>query len=238
MSEPQNPLRQPRPASGALLGPALFSLGRLADNGIQYLLLRDHGAIPAGLIGVPAALDGDYSKVLLGLYSLSSLRQVYWAVVMNENNLPPGMAVGIVLFNTFFNTVCTFMAVWWGPSVTLSSPLLWTGVGLFTTGILLEMVSEEQRKSFKRQPKNKGKPFTGGLNRIVQHPNYLGYTLWRTGILLTTGSLPATAIGFLFNTGTFLGASIPELQAHNIKKYGEEYKLYAKRTPKLFPFLI
>lgn len=119
----------------------------------------------------------------------------------------------------------------------LDSPTLWAGVSLFLGGILIEMVSEEQRKAFKQDPKNKGKPFTGGLNRYVQHPNYFGYTLWRAGILLTTGSILATSIGLLWNMYTFLARSIQELQAHNIKKYGEEYPQYTKRTAKLIPFI-
>lgn len=50
-------------------------------------------------------------------------------------------------------------------------------------GILLELVSELQRKRFKDDPANKGKPYAGGLFSLARSINYGGYTLWRGGYL-------------------------------------------------------
>lgn len=238
MSSSSHPLRKPLPPGGSLLGTSILTVGRLADIGVQYCLLRDGAALPARLLGVPATMSPGYGQVLLGMFSVASLRHIYWGCVMNQNDMVPGMAVGVVLFNTVFNTVTSFVSLWHnGGQVSLESPTLWAGVALFVGGMLIELVYEEQRKAFKKKPQNKGRPYTQGLGSWVQHPNYFGYTLWRTGILLTTGSITAAAVGFTWNAMTFLGSSIPELQAHNIKKYGDEYREYTRRTAKLFPFI-
>jgi steroid 5-alpha reductase family enzyme len=60
----------------------------------------------------------------------------------------------------------------------------WVGVGLFIAGMLIEIVAEESRKHFKANPSNKGKIDDTGLWSIVRHPNYVGYTLWRSSIML------------------------------------------------------
>ncbi|KAJ6595535.1 hypothetical protein DFH09DRAFT_1305341 [Mycena vulgaris] len=56
----------------------------------------------------------------------------------------------------------------------------------------METIAEGSRKKFKKDLKNKGKIDDTGLWSFVRHPNYLGYTFWRTGITLATGSLGAT----------------------------------------------
>lgn len=78
-----------------------------------------------------------------------------------------------------------------------------TAVVLFTLGGLLETFSEIQRAIFKFNRDNsmflsclssalilvftEGKLYTGGLFRLCQHPNYLGYTMWRTGLAFLSG---------------------------------------------------
>ena len=47
-------------------------------------------------------------------------------------------------------------------------------------------------------------------NIFSRHPNYLGYTLWRTGASLATGSIPAAVISLLWQVNSFAG-SIPDL---------------------------
>ena len=54
-------------------------------------------------------------------------------------------------------------------------------------GILLELVSELQRKRFKDDPANKGKPYAGGLFSLARSINYGGYTLWRGGYVSQYG---------------------------------------------------
>ena len=46
-----------------------------------------------------------------------------------------------------------------------------------------------------------------------RHPNYLGYTLWRTGASLATGSVPAALVTLCFQVFQFASA-IPHLAEH------------------------
>ncbi|KAJ7339131.1 hypothetical protein DFH08DRAFT_876179 [Mycena albidolilacea] len=54
----------------------------------------------------------------------------------------------------------------------------WAGLTLFVIRISMEMIAEDSRKKFRKDPKNKGKIDDTGLC----HPNYLGFLLGRTGI--------------------------------------------------------
>ncbi|KAJ7300403.1 hypothetical protein DFH08DRAFT_1000761 [Mycena albidolilacea] len=69
----------------------------------------------------------------------------------------------------------------------------WAGLALFVIRISMEMIAEDSRKKFRKDPKNKGKIDDTGLWSVVSHPNYLGFLLGRTGISLVTGSLVSTA---------------------------------------------
>jgi len=98
-----------------------------------------------------------------------------------------------VLSNLFFDTFNTLAAIY---AITSSSPVVaggfiealgwkqWAGIGLFVTGILIETLAEETRKRFKANSSNKGKIDDTGLWSIVRHPNYAGYVLWRSSVML------------------------------------------------------
>jgi len=98
-----------------------------------------------------------------------------------------------VLSNFVTDTISTLNAVY---TVTSSSPVeaesfigalgwkQWAGVGLFIVGMLMEIVSEGSRKRFKANPSNKGKIDDTGLWSVVRHPNYAGYVLWRSSVML------------------------------------------------------
>ncbi|KAJ7821309.1 hypothetical protein B0H14DRAFT_2371390 [Mycena olivaceomarginata] len=61
----------------------------------------------------------------------------------------------------------------------------WAGLALFVIRISMEMIAEDSRKKFRKDPKNKGKIDNTGLWSVVSHPNYLGFFL---GISLVTVS--------------------------------------------------
>jgi steroid 5-alpha reductase family enzyme len=60
----------------------------------------------------------------------------------------------------------------------------WVGIGLFIAGMLIDTLAEESRKHFKANPYNKGEIDDTGLWSIVRHPNYAGYALWRSSMML------------------------------------------------------
>lgn len=111
-------------------------------------------------------------------------------------------------------------------------PLWWTAVLLYGLGGFLNSWSEYQRYRFKqRQPNGL---YTGGLFRLVRHPNYLGDTLLFTGYALATGSLWALIVPALMALG-FVLLHIPKLDRHLEAKYGAEYRAWAARTARFVP---
>ena len=75
-----------------------------------------------------------------------------------------------------------------------SSPTFLLGVGMYAVGMLTEVISEFQRKAFKADPANKGKPYGGGLFSLATNINYGGYTVWRAGYAITAAGLPWGAV--------------------------------------------
>lgn len=113
-------------------------------------------------------------------------------------------------------------------------------------GTGMEIWSEDGRRKWKGRKSGKGKGKDGkvgkvydqGLFGLVRHPNYLGYTIWRTGLALTTGSTWNAIIQFTWNISFFIFGSIPEIQGYMEKKYGDEYQAYEKKVPyKLIPYI-
>jgi protein-S-isoprenylcysteine O-methyltransferase Ste14 len=82
-----------------------------------------------------------------------------------------------------------------------------------------------------------GKLLTGGLHLLCQHPNYLGYALWRLGFGMASGSLVATVLA-LHNIPDFLTVAIPEKEGYMKRVYGDQYKTTGfERRAKLIPFI-
>jgi len=198
---------------------------------------------------------GPVPTLLTGMYSLAALRHLYWISFTNTYEFPVSQALMVASYNIFVDTFNTLTAVnaltsSGAPSIEtlftsngiFFSSLGWkqlAGLALFTSGLLIETFAEETRKRFKKNPANKGKIDDTGLWSVVRHPNYLGYTLWRSGITLATGSVGAT-IGFaIFQIGMFLAQSIPALSGYMSERYGEQWTAYERRVPyKLVPGIL
>lgn len=76
----------------------------------------------------------------------------------------------------------------------------------------LEFVSEIQRHAFKKDKKNKGQVYEGGLFGLSRHINYFGYTLWRTGYAIASGGWTWGAVTASWFVGDFTLRGIPVLQ--------------------------
>ncbi|KAJ7607390.1 hypothetical protein FB45DRAFT_948196 [Roridomyces roridus] len=242
-------LRDKPPTSSA--GTAVFALGRIADAPLQYLMFSEGWAVKAlTSVGLRASNIlvragpgvgglGPIPTLLVGMYSVASLRHAYYALCTKTYNYPPSTSLSVVTFSSATNTVTTLLAV---HALTSSPyPILgsftdcigwkqWVGVGLFSVGIVMELVAEEGRKAFKKNPKNVGKVYDQGLWSLVRHPNYLGFNLWRAGIALATGSLAATAILSALQLSVFYTTSIPELSDWMARKYGSQWTEYTQRV--------
>lgn len=114
-----------------------------------------------------------------------------------------------------------------------------TGVSggiLFIVGSWMNSYAEYTRHVWKRRPENRGQLYTKGLFRYSRHPNYLGDLLSFSGLCLISGAWVTAAVPLLM-LGGFVFVNIPVLDAHLHDHYGAAFDKYARRTPKLIPFV-
>ena len=81
------------------------------------------------------------------------------------------------------------------------------------------------------------KPFleTGGIHRYVRHPLYLGTFIFLIGLFLLNPLLSNLIAVIIIIIYTMIGIQFEESKL--IKEYGDDYRLYQKKVPKLIPFL-
>lgn len=120
-------------------------------------------------------------------------------------------------------------------------------VGLFIwiIGFSIEVISDTQKRNFRKDSENKGKFISSGLWSRSRHPNYFGeITLWVGIAIISITSLKG--IGYIALISPLFvyillskGSGIPLLERSADKKWGNDsdYKDYKKNTPVLFPKL-
>lgn len=119
------------------------------------------------------------------------------------------------------------------------------GLVLWVIGFALEVIADEQKHRFRRQPANKGRFITSGLWSVCQHPNYLGEILLWCGLALL--ALPAlagaqwlTLLSPVFVALLLLRISgVPLLQKAALKRWGNDasWRHYVTSTPVLLPWV-
>ncbi|ODQ68898.1 hypothetical protein LIPSTDRAFT_121047 [Lipomyces starkeyi NRRL Y-11557] len=212
------------------LGSAIFVGLRAADVFWQYSFLQRGWAsklierFGGNSVGLDRILDPSTSQLqpyylLVCLMALgSSLKQIVALVYISEQEMPAASAFVIAAFNTIFNSLNTILSLW-SPTSGVHTSRSWfdilrsssvaIGAGFYLIGILMELISELQRRAFKKNPANKGKPY-GGFS-------------W--GIL---------TFSFFFYDFSFRG--FPVLDQYLTERYGEAYEEIKTRVKySLFP---
>ncbi|KAL2132533.1 hypothetical protein VTI74DRAFT_3693 [Chaetomium olivicolor] len=204
---------------------------------------------PAAETGI-AQLDSlglsGYRLVLLTMNVIAALKHFWFVLRVAEEawTLPGAIIVG--LDNIFFDTLNNLLFLTVATSAsshaageTLANPYLFAGVALFLIGIGLECICEVDRKLFKLDKRNKGKPYTGGLFSVVRHPNYAAFTVWRAGLAMATSGITAALVIASFFTWDFSFRAVPALDEYCSKRYGEMWSEYKKKTPfTLIPYAL
>jgi len=110
------------------------------------------------------------------------------------------------------------------------------GIILFLAGSSINTLADYQRFVWKRKIENEGRLYTRGLFKYAMHINYFGDSITYVGLALLTLELVCllVSIGIIVN---FIMLQIPKLDKHLSKKYGSEFREYAKQTPKYIPFV-
>ena len=105
----------------------------------------------------------------------TAIKQSSAVFFIHQEEMPPVTAIMVAVFSTVFNSANTIFSMtatasYFTPSVltradgaTGASPLFWIEVGVYVLGMGAEPISEVQRRNFKADPKNSGKPYTSGL---------------------------------------------------------------------------
>jgi len=169
-------------------------------------------------IGISSINDASPTrmKILLYFTSVMVMRQLFFIWKLNTMEIKPSAAVAIQIAYGFLNLLTlTLAARNKSPCPNLTDKI---GIALFTIGSLLETGYETQRWIWKQDPANAGKPYVEGFAKYVAHPNYLGFTLWRTGFLMITGNIYVSTILPLWFCYDFIVNAIPGLQEYNKKK--------------------
>ncbi|KAF2734306.1 hypothetical protein EJ04DRAFT_246949 [Polyplosphaeria fusca] len=239
------------------IGKTVFVVLRSLDPVLQYSILA-HGTGTAllhrvGLQTLPAGLPvhtgiapidnlglSPYRLILLSMAVGSAVKQDIWATMLSGEPMDVKNALIVSLFNTVCNSVNHFAFLASATSASENSAFpqlpLMLGGAMYAIGIVTELMSEVQRKQFKDDPKNKGKPFTGGLWSLARHINYGAYTVWRAGYALSSGGwILGGIVGTIFFTD-FMNRGVPILNEYCEKRYGEDWEQFKKQTKwKLIP---
>ncbi|KAF2475268.1 ERG4/ERG24 ergosterol biosynthesis-like protein [Lindgomyces ingoldianus] len=235
----------------------LFLGLRVLDCFVQYILLSSTygtniikflggSVIPSpsplqtGIDPIDALNLSLYRAILLCMISTTTAKHIWFVLCVAEEAWTVSGAVIVAIFNTFWNSLnnllflCALTSATSHPAgESLSNPYLLSGVILFVLGIGAEWQCEIHRKAFKKDPKNKGKPFTEGLFQVVRHPNYAGYSLWRAAGALATSGLTSSILTGAFFLYDFNSRAIPALDEYCSKRYGAMWAEYKKRTRSL-----
>ncbi|KAI3604351.1 erg4 erg24 ergosterol biosynthesis-like protein [Moniliophthora roreri] len=228
---------------------------RALDIPIQYhLLAHDLGApLITTFGGTPLSHPLEpgltpYRLIIFLMASIAVIKHTYWVLRISRQELTPFASFSIAILesstsilNTLF-FICTATSVINLPSkdeYNLFSARLLVGGILFVIGISTEWIAEEQRRVFKQDVRNAGKPFMGGFFGLVRHPNYGGYTIWRTGFALACAGWIWGVVVFVLFVLQFNMGSIPELDAYCSKRYGKMWVEYKRKVSyKLLPGIL
>ncbi|EXL90861.1 hypothetical protein NOF04DRAFT_19414 [Fusarium oxysporum II5] len=187
----------------------------LLEKGWASKLVEKAGGQPVSLVDPITAQIQPYFNVTSLMALGSSLKQILTMLIVSEQDTPPASAFLIALFNTMFNSLNTLFSVWdvtsQSPVTILRSPPMLLGISIYAVGISAEMTSELQRTIFKKNPNNKGKPYSGDLFSLARHINYGAYTLWRASYAYTSAGWPWGLLTGSFFFHDFATRGVPVL---------------------------
>lgn len=125
-------------------------------------------------------------------------------------------------------------------------PLEWLGIlGIlvWVGGFTIEVVADQQKSAFRRNPANEGRFITSGLWAWSRHPNYFGEIMLWTGIALMAVPVLSGWRWVVLISPVFVAllltriSGIPMLEARAEERWGEdeEFQRYTSATSVLIP---
>ena len=115
------------------------------------------------------------------------------------------------------------------------------GIAVWTVGILIEIVADQQKSAFRADPANQGRFINTGLWAWSRHPNYFGEIVLWTGMAIIAipvleGWQWATLISPVFVAFLLTKVSgVPMLEKAADERWGgqDDYEAYKRKTPVL-----
>lgn len=117
------------------------------------------------------------------------------------------------------------------------------GTVVWVAGFVLEVVADQQKSAFRKDPSNAGRFITSGVWRWSRHPNYFGEIMLWTGIAIMalpvlSGWRWAALVSPVFVAVLLIRISgIPALERRGAKRWGDDptYLEYVRTTSVLVP---
>lgn len=166
--------------------------GILANNWGSSAIQKVGGSVlpqgPALITNTP--LDSilglsPYRSILFGMSVGSMLKQNVHITTIMQEQMPVQNALMVGAFNAVFNSLNSLAFICAQTSASVNgehfpqTPLI-VGSMLYVLGLGLEMGSEAQRHLWKKDSKNKGQVYEGGLFGLSRHINYFGMSMTRS----------------------------------------------------------
>ncbi|HRG90398.1 MAG TPA: DUF1295 domain-containing protein [Chitinophagales bacterium] len=160
--------------------------------------------------------------------------KLYWLTNFGGIHMFPTLMVFAGMVPVYYaSTLATQLKCY-----TYSPVVLGLGVAIALVATIIELLADEQMRSFKKRAKP-GEFINEGIWRYSRHPNYFGEILFWFGLWVIQLSLRPhiwfTAFGWVAMLVMFLFASIPMMEVKNLKsKPG--YAEYVKQVSVLIPW--
>lgn len=105
-------------------------------------------------------------------------------------------------------------------------PMFWYGVSLAILNYpkaIYGLVSNGQYL-FRKDAKNRGKVYTGGVWGVIRHPNFLGFTIWSTAFATAAGGWGFGLLALAMFAYILCGTSVRVLEGYMDGAYGKEWQ--------------
>ncbi len=203
----------------------------MASGLAAWLMLADE----TGLIDLlkPYAVNGNFIRQIILIFCLFFyiLRLGATVFVFLKRKMTWGEMLLVSVLMSF--ALFSFGRVG-GGSLTAFGGVDTIDLAMYLFGSWINTWSEYTRYRWKKIDTNKGQLYTQGLFRYSMHINYFGDVLLFAGLALLTRQM-----SMLFIPGAmalnFIIIIIPRLDDYLLKKYGDAFTQYAKKTRKLIP---
>ena len=109
---------------------------------------------------------------------------------------------------------------------------------LYIFGTSITLISEYQRRKWKRENKTKLKLYTKGLFKYARYINYFGDTISQPALwFIATGVWWISLIALLYQLYDFVFVHIPKQEKYLLEKYKDDFKETSIYRKKLIPFI-